>query len=245
MSEPDHTPQARPLRLLITAGPTHEPIDSVRFLGNRSSGRLGSELADAAAEAGWEVVTLLGPTPISPSDNRVTVHPFRSTVDLDALLIEHLPWCDVLVMAAAVADFRPVTDAKTLEGKIRRGTKPMTIELTPNPDLLAGCAERRRDNQLLVGFALEPAAEMLESARRKLERKKLDLIVANPLETMDAGFIEATVLGAPGGPLEQGRSTDGRIAKSTFASWLLDLLDPIARERLTRRDAKSPADATA
>ena len=99
------------LRLLITAGPTYEPIDAVRFIGNRSSGQLGSALADHAAKAGWEVTLLLGPNAILPSDNRVRVVRFQSCQDLQTLLAEHLPDCDTLVMAAAVADYRPVPEA--------------------------------------------------------------------------------------------------------------------------------------
>ena len=240
-AQPD-TP--RPLRLLITAGPTHEPIDAVRFIGNRSSGRLGSQLADTAAAAGWDVTILLGPTPIEPSSPQVDLCRFRSTADLETLLHKHLPRCDVLVMAAAVADYRPITTDEALQGKIRRGDAPMTIELTPNPDLLAGCAPLRRPNQLLVGFALEPAAELESSARRKLKKKKIDLIVANPLETMDAPMIDATVFGAEGGPISEPRSTGGKIPKSDFASWLLDLLAPLAAERTFGPSTSAHADAT-
>lgn len=214
-------------RLLITAGPTHEPIDAVRFIGNRSSGRLGVSLAEEAAREGWTVTLLLGPTPVQPTDSRVEVRRFRTTADLQGLLMAALPECDVLVMAAAVADYRPKTTAAMLKGKHRRVEGGMVIELESTPDLLAGCTTIRRADQVLVGFALEPREEMEASARRKLAKKKVDLIVANPLETMDAPTIEARVFGGSGTGLEAGRSTDGPIAKERFAGWLLGVVGEV------------------
>jgi len=209
-------------RLLISAGPTHEPIDSVRYIGNRSSGRLGVDLADAAARAGWPVTLLLGPTTIHPIEESVTVVRFRSTADLEHCLGEHLPACDILVMAAAVADYTPAQpDPGT---KLRRVPgKPLILELSPTPDLLAGCSSRARADQLLVGFALEPKADLLDSALRKLDRKKIDMIVANPLETMESASIEAQLIPTPA--LEDiARTTGGPITKAEFAIWLLSPL---------------------
>jgi phosphopantothenoylcysteine decarboxylase / phosphopantothenate---cysteine ligase len=223
-------------RLLITAGPTHEPIDAVRYLGNRSSGRLGVALAERAADRGWDTTLLLGPTHLGPPtaqrDTPLTVERFRTASDLGALLGKRLPDADVLVMAAAVADYRPVPPEgvdRVDEVKIRRTGERLTLELEPTPDLLARCSEVARPEQLLVGFALEPAEELMDSSRRKLGRKKIDLIVANPLETMDAGSIEATLVG-PAGVVA---ATAGSIGKGSFADWLLDRLDehPKVRER--------------
>lgn len=208
------------LRVLITAGPTHEPIDAVRFIGNRSSGRLGVALADEAARRGCAVTLLLGPTPRLPTDSRVFTRRFRTTADLQALLAEHMPRCDVLIMAAAVADYRPRVPPDQVHTKLRRENTTLTIELEPTQDQIAICSERRRPGQLLVGFALEPRDVLLDSARKKLERKRIDLIVANPLETMDAETIEATVLGRDGGE----HRTDGAIPKERFAGWLLDIV---------------------
>lgn len=207
-------------RLLITAGPTQEPIDQVRYIGNRSSGRLGIALAEHAAQAGWDVTLLLGPTPRTPADSRVLVHRFRTTADLHALLQAHFPLSDVLVMAAAVADYRPKKEETDAEGKIRRLAGGLTLHLEPTPDLLAGCAAHKRPGQLVVGFALEPRSRLMESAKSKLQRKSLDLIVANPLETMDAGTIEAVVLGKDGTQ----RTTDGAVEKDRFADFLLGIL---------------------
>jgi len=218
-------------RLLITAGPTHEPIDAVRFIGNRSSGRLGSALADHAARAGWAVTLLLGPNTVQPSDTRIDLDRFRTAADLGGLLDEHLQAASVLVMAAAVADYRPRADQTDLDGKRRRTDRGMTLELEPTPDLLARCASRRRPDQLLVGFALEPRAELLGSARRKLERKNIDLVVANPLETMDSDRIEASIVARPELGLDPDLSTPGPIPKADFAAWLLGVIDH-ARARL-------------
>lgn len=210
-----------PPRLLITAGPTHEPIDAVRFLGNRSSGRMGAAIADAACARGWPVVLLLGPTPITPSDTRVVLRRFRTAADLQALLRAHLTEADILIMAAAVADYRPKPNPAMAGGKFRRSNSPLTLELEPTPDLLAEAAAHRRPDQLLVGFALEPRDELLSSAADKLTRKKVDLVVANPLETMDAPTVEATLLAADGARLD----APGPMPKSDFARWLLDHIE--------------------
>ncbi len=208
-------------RLLITAGPTHEPIDAVRFLGNRSSGRVGVALADEAARRGWDVTLLLGPAPRQPSDSRVRVRRFRTATDLEALLGEETPGADVLIMAAAVADYRPKVDPQFFGGKFRRKNEVLTLQLEPTPDLLAGVASRRRPDQFMVGFALEPREELLASARAKLERKKVDLVVGNPLETMDGETIEAMVLGKDGTEVR----TPGAIDKVAFAGWLMQIID--------------------
>lgn len=208
-------------RLLITAGPSHEPIDAVRFVGNRSSGRLGIALADEAAARGWSVILLLGPVTRTPSDSRVQVRRFRTCADLQKLLAEETGSCDVLVMAAAVADYRPKVDPMFFGGKFRRKSENLTLELEPTPDLLAEVAKRRRPEQLMVGFALEPREELLASARQKLERKKIDLVVGNPLETMDGETIDAVVLGRDGTETRTG----GAMGKVEFASWLMNIID--------------------
>ncbi len=208
-------------RLLITAGPTHEPIDAVRFIGNRSSGRMGTALATHAAARGWEVTLLMGPAPIAPTDTAVRMVRFRSCADLQALLAKETPGADVLVMAAAVADYRPKVDPAFFGGKFRRKSENLTLELEPTPDLLAQVASTRRPEQYMVGFALEPRAELLQSARDKLVRKKVDMVVGNPLETMDSTDVEAIVLTARG---EEFR-TPSLMTKADFAPWLLSLIE--------------------
>lgn len=217
-------------RILITAGPTHEPIDAVRFIGNRSSGRLGLELARAAHDRRLPLTLLLGPTHLEPSSSHATVIRFRSTADLQALLDDHFPHCDILIMAAAVADYRPTTIASPHQ-KLTRENRKLTIELESTPDLLAGCASKRSPAQTLVGFALEPRERLHDSARSKLKRKAVDAIVANPLDTMESPSIEATIHWADGATDTTGEAP---IPKSDFAPWLLDHILEHHAARATR-----------
>lgn len=206
----------------MTAGPTHEPIDGIRYIGNRSSGRLGVELADEGARRGWAVTLLLGPSALTPSRPEVELVRFGTAAELGALLRARQAGCDALVMAAAVADYRPAQAAGG--GKLRRGDGPLTLVLEPTEDLLAACATRREPGQVLIGFALEPREGLLDSARAKLSRKGVDLIVANPLETMESGEIEAWLVGPRGVVAETG----GRLSKGAFAVWLLERVEDAA-----------------
>lgn len=208
--------------MLITAGPTQEPIDAVRYIGNRSSGRTGVALAEQAARRGWEVTLLLGPVKQMPAYGAARIESFRTAAELERLLAVEVPKCDVLIMAAAVADYRPRPNPamSAPPGKFRRTEGPVTLELEPTPDLIAGVAARRRADQVLVAFALEPREEMVAAARGKLERKRVDLVVANPLETMDSAEIEAVVVDGSG----QERATPGTMSKDRFAEWLLDIV---------------------
>lgn len=199
-------------RLLITAGPTREPIDAVRYISNRSSGRMGLALAEAGREAGWDVTLLLGPVSVSAPAG-MTVHRFETTQDLQALLDAEFAKHDVLIMAAAVADYRA---AISREAKLKRDGAGLTLHFEPTPDLLAACAARRRPDQLVIGFALEEPAKLLERATEKLRRKSVDAIVANPLVTMDGDNITATVIDRAGGV-----HSPGDMSKSEFAAWLI------------------------
>ena len=224
MPQPTNSPARR---LLITAGPTHEPIDAVRFIGNRSSGRMGVAMAEAAAKAGWNVTLALGPVSSRPVDSHIRVLQFRTAAELDTILLAEAPAADVLIMAAAVADYRPKLDPAMVNSKFRRKDQAMTLELEPTPDLLAGVSSRRRKGQYLVGFALEPRDEMLTSGRAKLERKGVDMVVANPLGTMESGDIEGVVLTRGGGeirPSAQDGARDGKLSKDAFAKWLIALI---------------------
>lgn len=235
----NQTPLARSSpapRVLITAGPTHEPIDAVRFIGNRSSGRMGAALADGAAALGWDVTLLLGPAPVQPADTRVRLEKFRTCEDLRMLLSSRVQQADILIMAAAVADYRPKVDPSAFNGKFRRTDQKLVLELEPTPDLLAQVGATRRDNQLLVGFALEPRQEMMDAAKAKIVRKRIDMVVANPLETMDSEFIEATVLYADNRPPD----SLAKAPKKDAAPWVLTL---IARE-WARRSSLQVAKAT-
>lgn len=203
---------------LVTAGPTEEPIDSVRFLGNRSSGRMGLAIADALAARGFAVTLAVGPIrtelPAGLRDHpQVRVERFRTSRELEALLVRELPAADLVVMAAAVADFRPKVAG---DGKLRRGDAGLTLELESVPDLLASTSRHRKPGARVIGFALEPRERLERSAKEKLERKDLAGIVANPLETMDAPDIEGTLFLRDG----TARSPGGRLSKEAFAAWL-------------------------
>lgn len=232
-------------RLLISAGPTYEPIDAVRFIGNRSSGKVGSSLADYAAAEGWEVRLLLGPNAQVPTDAGVEVIRFGSAQDLEDALAEHLSWCDCLIMAAAVADYRPKPCEVDCDGKRRRTGDDVSIQLESTPDLLAGCSKKAREDQLLVGFALEPADQLEASALRKLAKKDIDLIVANPLETMDSDTIEARLIGNRDHGLDTDISTDGCISKSGFAAWLIqNLTELVETRRATHTNSENSSHAS-
>jgi phosphopantothenoylcysteine decarboxylase / phosphopantothenate---cysteine ligase len=178
------------MRVLITAGPTYEPIDPVRFIGNRSSGQMGAALASAAVEAGHEVTLVLGPvTAAMPRHEKIRrVDIFSSRDLLDAVLRE-FPAHDLLIMAAAVADFRP-KQART--EKVERGGT-MTIELEATEDIAAAAGAMKKPQQRTVGFSLVERGNIARS-REKMARKKLDLIVYNPLDTMSSTTIESALL---------------------------------------------------
>ena len=208
-----------PPRVLISAGPTHEPIDAVRYLGNRSSGRLGVCLAETAVAMGCTTTLLLGPSSQAPAKHSaLTIHRFQSCADLETLLKETWPAQDLLFMAAAVADYRPVHTNE--HGKLRRTPGTVSLELEPTPDLLAELAGQSRPDQLRIGWALEPREELMDSARAKLARKQLDAIIANPLNTVDSKEIEPTLILADGSIHTPPTKC---LSKTDFAGWLLKL----------------------
>jgi phosphopantothenoylcysteine decarboxylase / phosphopantothenate---cysteine ligase len=184
------------MRILITAGPTYEPIDPVRFIGNRSSGKLGAALADAAIKLGHSATIIAGPVsvPIGKSTRRIDIETSQQL--LDALLRE-FPQHDLLIMAAAVSDFRPKTVSAE---KLPRGGK-LNLELEPVPDILAQISRQKRPDQKCIGFSLETAHD-LDRAGRKLREKGADLLVHNPVQTLASDQIDATLL-YPDGRIEK------------------------------------------
>ena len=172
------------LRVLVTAGGTREAIDSVRFIGNRSSGRMGVALAEAAAARGAKV-TLVAANVSLPVSPQVEVIRIESAAEMAEATRSAFPDADVLLMAAAVADFRP----DQTEGKLaREGSGGMELRLTETEDIVASLAKVRKPEQTLVGFAAEHGAEALSRARLKLERKGLDAIVFNDISRPEIGF---------------------------------------------------------
>jgi phosphopantothenoylcysteine decarboxylase / phosphopantothenate---cysteine ligase len=170
--------------VLISAGGTREPLDAVRFVGNRSSGRMGVALAAEARRRGAEV-TLLAANLAVPAPAGVELVETPTAADLEREALARAARADVVVMAAAVADYRP---AEALAAKRPKDTAAWTLELEPTADVLSALGERRRDGQLLVGFAAETAEDGLERARQKLSNKGADLIVLNDVGRTDIGF---------------------------------------------------------
>ncbi len=182
LAEARRTLDLEGVRVLVTAGPTHEAIDPVRFIGNASSGKTGYAIAEEAARRGAEVTLVSGPTTLPDPFGVQTV---RVTTALQMAEAANAAFgaADVVVASAAVSDFRP---ARTATGKVKKDDAPLSIELARNPDILAGLGARK-DGRVLVGFAAE-TENVLEAARGKLEEKNLDLVVANDVSVPGLGF---------------------------------------------------------
>lgn len=196
MSEPDaiaaavcnsesRTPNSELGKWLVTAGPTYERIDSVRFIGNYSSGKMGFALAQALADAGAEVELVAGPTSLKIDHPRVKVTRIESAREMYAAATEVFPHCNGAILSAAVADYRP---SECADHKLKKnGSEGMHLDLVQNPDILATLGTMKTDRQTLVGFALETDNEEA-NAQHKLEKKNLDFIVLNSLRDAGAGF---------------------------------------------------------
>ena len=169
--------------VLITAGPTYEALDPVRFIGNHSSGKMGFSLAEAAANRGAKVILISGPSSQTTNHQNIEIHHVISAKEMFAEVFKYYENCDIAIASAAVADYAPKEVA--LE-KIKKNDDSLTIELVKNPDILKTMGERK-NHQFLVGFALETQHEE-ENAKTKLEKKNLDMIVLNSLRDTGAGF---------------------------------------------------------
>ncbi len=184
------------MRILITAGPTRAYIDSVRFITNASSGRMGYALAEVAAQAGHDVTLLSGPVVLDPPDSCEVV-PFVTAGDLAAELAERFGGIDVLIMAAAVGDFQ-VQDIAA--GKLRRSAGPVDLHLLPTDDLCAAAGKVKRPDQLIVAFAVNDGTDeqVQKAALEKLSIKNADLIVINTPKAMAGETSRAAVLSGEG-----------------------------------------------
>ncbi|MBK8090617.1 MAG: phosphopantothenoylcysteine decarboxylase [Verrucomicrobiaceae bacterium] len=213
------------MRILITAGPTREPLDPVRFLSNRSSGRMGYALAEAALAAGHEVVLISGPVSLSPPPGAVLV-PVETARQMFEAVAEHISSSHIAIMTAAVADYRPKTTAGQ---KIKKSAESLTLELERTEDILGSARPQFGFRGFLVGFAAE-TENLLENAREKLARKDCDLIIANDVTQPGIGFDSAenaVTLCFPGGralPLP-------RQTKTGLARALLAEIIPLAQKK--------------
>lgn len=172
-------------KIMITAGPTHEPIDAVRFLGNSSSGKMGYAIAEEAARRGAEVILVSGPVSVKANHPGIKVIPVTTALQMQAAAEDAFVDADAAIMAAAVADYRPAVCA---DGKIKREDGTLTsIQLIENPDIAAGLGRKKRKGQILIGFALE-TDNLRKNGERKLKAKNLDMIVLNNASESGAGF---------------------------------------------------------
>ena len=212
------------LRVLVTAGGTREPIDAVRYVGNRSSGRMGAALAAEAARRGADVTLVGANLAVEPPDG-VRLIEVTTAAELEQATRAEFATADVLLMTAAVADFRP---AEAADGKIKKGDRDdLTVRLEPTTDVLAAVAAERRDGQTLVGFAAEHGAGALDNARGKLEGKQLDAVVLNDVSQPGIGFDsadnEVTLVTATG------NQAVPRASKPVVASAILDCVESLRK----------------
>jgi phosphopantothenoylcysteine decarboxylase/phosphopantothenate--cysteine ligase len=217
------------VRFLVTAGPTREPIDPVRYISNRSSGKMGYAIANAALAAGHEVVLISGPVHIDPP--RAAKLICVSTSDeMFCAVHQHAFDCDVFVMCAAVADYKP---AKISATKIKKRAADFSLELVPTRDILALLSTQNRQF-LVVGFAAE-TNDVEKNARRKLQRKNLDIVVANDVSAPDAGMEadenEVTILFRDGE-----RKKISRASKKVVARELVKIFCKCARKIFDKKN---------
>lgn len=201
------------MRVLITAGPTRERIDAVRFLSNRSTGKMGYALAEAAHSMGHEVTLVSGPVALAAPEG-VKLIRVESAREMAEAVLAAAPEMDLIVMAAAVADYRPVT---VFPGKLKKQPGNLVIELERTEDILASLGARKRPGQILAGFAAE-TEELLANASGKLAKKNLDWIAANDVSRSDIGFGSpdnaVTLLAKDGRRFEFGPAPKRQIAEA-------------------------------
>ena len=208
------------MRILVTAGPTREYLDDVRYLSNASSGRMGYAIAEAAVRRGHAVVLVTGPVDLAPPDG-CDVRRVETTAEMRAACVEAFPSCDGVIAAAAVCDYRP---ASRVAGKIAKTGGPVTIEMIETDDVLAELG-RTKDGRWVVGFALE-AENPRERALQKLRAKNCDWIVLNAPSAIGSERNSVELIGADGRGLAEWSGTKAEVADA-----LLDWLDRTAGAR--------------
>jgi len=200
-------------KALVTAGPTYEPIDPVRFIGNHSSGKMGVAIAEELARRGAEVHLVLGPSSVKSSMSGIYIHKVETAEQMYQTCLKEFPAADIAVMSAAVADYTPI---ETAPEKIKKTSGTLIIELTKTKDILKTLGEKKRDGQLLVGFALETMNER-QYALDKLKSKNADLIVLNSLNDEGAGFghdtNKVTIFEKSGNEITYDRKPKQQVAK--------------------------------
>ncbi len=199
--------------ILVSAGPTHEPLDPVRFIGNHSSGKMGVAIAIELADRGAKVQLVLGPSPITVQHNNITVYKVETAEDMYQQCIRLFNGAAAAIMSAAVADYKPASIARE---KIKKSGENMVVELVKTTDILQALGDRKKNGQVLVGFALETANER-EYALNKLVKKNADIIVLNSLNDAGAGFghdtNKVTIFEKDGNELVYEQKTKQQVAK--------------------------------
>jgi phosphopantothenoylcysteine decarboxylase/phosphopantothenate--cysteine ligase len=221
--------------ILVTAGPTQEPLDPVRFISNRSSGKMGYAIAECAARRGARVVLVSGPVSIAPPPN-VEIVRVRTAQEMRSAVLDHLQDATIIIKAAAVADYYL---AQVPQQKMKKTATRLSLELDPTPDILAEVGQKKGD-RLLVGFAAE-TGNLLEEARRKMISKKCDMLIANLVNKQGLGFEsdrnEVDMITASGQVVHAGPADKRQIAE--------DILDQIATLRLSVRHHEQETSAPA
>jgi phosphopantothenoylcysteine decarboxylase/phosphopantothenate--cysteine ligase len=198
-------------KVLVAYGRTEEPIDPIRVITNRSSGKMGASLVDTAKKLGAHVISVEGLTSVPPSSSDLCVRVHTSDEMMDAIE-KHIEDVDVFVMAAAVSDFKPAVEKGK---KIKRG-ESFVLEFKPTVDILKEMSKRKKPHQIFVGFALESKDKLLEDARRKLEEKNLDIVVANELKAMGSDWTEGYILSKDGREESFSNITKGELSNLIF-----------------------------
>ena len=220
------------LAVIVTAGPTQEPIDPVRFISNRSSGKMGYALAEAAARRGAKVTLISGPSAL-PAPGGCEFVGVRTAQQMQDEVMRRFPDCNALIAAAAVADF---SAAKVFGDKMKKNAMPSSLELQPTPDIVAACGAKKKSGQVLVGFAAE-TEDLKANAKKKLASKHLDLILANDVTKPGIGFGSERNAGyllfADGKEIEV-----EEMAKSAMADRILDAVIRIRTQEGQRRRAR-------
>lgn len=212
---------ASSIRCLITAGPTREYIDPVRFISNPSTGKMGFAIAEAAVDAGWTVDLVAGPVALEEPDGAI-LYPVETAEEMFHQVDALFDACDILIMTAAVSDFRPKVQHKQKE---KKADASMTIEFERTVDILKTMTERKA-HQIVVGFAAE-TTKVESYARKKMEEKRMDWVVANMVGQLGTGFAsdtnEVLLIAADGSSLKIGPTSKKAIAKQ-----LVEMITPVA-----------------
>jgi phosphopantothenoylcysteine decarboxylase/phosphopantothenate--cysteine ligase len=204
------SPPEGKMKILITAGPTYEDIDDVRFIGNRSTGNMGITIANHAAEKGHSVLLILGPSDITPEREVNTIN-IRSAQEMYEAVTTAFTWCDAIIMAAAVADYTP---AKKFKGKIHKSDSPLTISLKRTPDILKSVVAKK-EKQIIVGFSLDTELNE-ELALKKMNSKKMDMVVCNSKVSFATDKSDAIIY-SPLTPRQQAGNSKAEVAETIIS----------------------------